>query len=560
MVILTLLYLFGCSEKKSDGLPAGDYSESQPESMFPEVDVQIAHSGPIHCTDPQRRSESPMYLADLGDIWSTQPVEGYTPSADRMVGGEGVVVGDFTEDQRLDIFVPTLDRDLFFVQQSDGSFKESAAEYFPERQASVTMGASAVDYDGDEDLDLFVLNVDTPHQLLENKGGVFEDVSIEMGIVQERYDSFGLTWGDADQDGDLDLLVLNTGYGPLGPPPWNDSANFEVAGPNVLYNFTLGESYSINSLPNHTPEPYSCCAAFVDVNLDFVQDLYIVNDFGMYVQPNQLFFGDETGSLTPKSNYGIDIGMYGMGLAVGDINNDNYPDFTVTDWGRNWLFLSDGYGQWYDDTISSGFVAQSDTQQVGWGIELHDFDNDSDVDAWVGYGYLSMDAEEQESFDSLGLYNTRYQPDALFLQEEGQFTDVASDWGIDRESITRGGIWADINDDGFLDFISTAIDGPVEAYLANCDDSNWLRIKLHQPGTLNTSAVGARIKVFTESKTQLRWVLAGTSLSSSGPVEAHFGLGDAERIERIQIVWPDQTVSNLYHIDGNQILNVTRME
>ena len=115
--------------------------------------------------------------------------------------------------------------------------------------------------------------------------------------------------------------------------------------------------------------------------------------------------------------------------------------------------------------MSSGFVAESDTQQVGWGIELHDFDNDSDVDVWVGYGYLSMDAEEQESFDSLGLYNTRYQPDALFLQEGGQFTDVAADWGIDRETITRGGIWSDINDDGFLDFISTAIDGPVEAYL-----------------------------------------------------------------------------------------------
>ena len=130
MLILILLHLFGCSGTKSDELPSGDDSESQPESMFPEVEVQIAHSGPIHCADPQRRSESPMYLADLGDIWSTQPVEGYTPSADRMVGGEGVVVGDFTEDQRLDIFVPTLDRDLFFVQQSDGSLKNLQQNIF----------------------------------------------------------------------------------------------------------------------------------------------------------------------------------------------------------------------------------------------------------------------------------------------------------------------------------------------------------------------------------------------------------------------------------------------
>ena len=67
-------------------------------------------------------------------------------------------------------------------------------------------------------------------------------------------------------------------------------------------------------------------------------------------------------------------------------------------------------------------------------------------------------------------------------------------------------------------------------------------------------------KIDSESMTKYSTKPAGTSLSSSGPVEAHFGLGDAERIERIQIVWPDQTVSNLYHIDGNQILNVTRVE
>ena len=58
----------------------------------------------------------------------------------------------------------------------------------------------------------------------------------------------------------------------------------------------------------------------------------------MYVQPNQLFLGDESGTLMEKFNSGLDVGMYGMGLTVGDINNDMYPDFVVSDWGRNWLF------------------------------------------------------------------------------------------------------------------------------------------------------------------------------------------------------------------------------
>ena len=100
----------------------------------------------------------------------------------------------------------------------------------------------------------------------------------------------------------------------------------------------------------------------------------------------------------------------------------------------------------------------------------------------------------------------------------------------------------------------------VEAYLANCDDSNWLRVKLHQPLTLNTDAVGARVKVTSGGSSQVRWILAGTSLSSSGPLEAHFGLGTSEQIEHIQILWPDRSVSNFYNVDSNQILDVTRTD
>ena len=103
-----------------------------------------------------------------------------------MVGGEGVAVADFTNDGKLDIFVPTIDRDLFFVQQLDGSFVESDEIAFPGRGPSITMGASSIDYDGDQDMDLFVLNVDTAHQLYENKGdGTFEDII--LGMKSEPY-------------------------------------------------------------------------------------------------------------------------------------------------------------------------------------------------------------------------------------------------------------------------------------------------------------------------------------------------------------------------------------
>ena len=72
---------------------------------------------------------------------------------------------------------------------------------------------------------------------------------------------------------------------------------------------------------NHTPEPHSCCAAFVDFNMDYKQDLYIVNDYGMHVTPNQVFQNDGLGALVPKTGNGP-----GMGLAVGDLNEDEVPE------------------------------------------------------------------------------------------------------------------------------------------------------------------------------------------------------------------------------------------
>ena len=177
--------------------------------------------------------------------------------------------------------------------------------------------------------------------------------------------------------------------------------------------------------------------------------MYIVNDYGMHVTPNQVFHNDGLGALVLKTGNGLDIGIYGMGLAVGDLNDDEVPDVVVTDWNKTWLLLSDGFGQWYDAGHQYDLVSNQSNQTVAWGVELPDVDNDSDLDIWVGYGPIALDDEEEAGFSEMGFYNPRYQPDSLFIQEDGQLVDVADVWGINRDTITRGGVWADLNNDGF---------------------------------------------------------------------------------------------------------------
>ena len=131
------------------------------------------------------------------------------------------------------------------------------------------------------------------------------------------------------------------------------------------------------------------------------------------------------------------------------------------------------------------------------------------------------------------------------------------EWGINRNDVTRGGVWADLNQDGFLDWIATNINGPFEAYQAQCDQSNWLTIRLRQKDG-NTMGIGSRIHLEHDEISQYRWMLAGgSSLSSGGPPEVHFGLADASEVD-ITINWADGEDTTISGIQSRQIVTITR--
>ena len=250
------------------------------------------------------------------------------------IGGEGVAVADWTGDGRLDIYIPTIDKNLLFVQNPDGSFSDETDLRLPDAEQGYSIGPSTADADGDGDLDLFVLNDFLGHQLFINIDGYLSEQTTVSGFdfFTDAYFP-GSSWGDADGDGDLELFVAATGGGPIGPPPFSSEDDFEYAEANSYWLNNGNGTFTQQNLPDTDPEPYSCCAAWLDLDGDHLQDLYVVNDFGAFVTPNQLYLGSSSGALTSVDVPNLTIPAFEMGLAVGDLNNDGTPDWIVTDWG-----------------------------------------------------------------------------------------------------------------------------------------------------------------------------------------------------------------------------------
>jgi hypothetical protein len=250
-----------------------------------------------------------------------------------------------------------------------------------------------------------------------------------------------------------------------------------------------------------------------------------------------------------SSGAGFDLAFAGMGVGIADLNGDEIPDFLQSSWREISLLVSRG-GFWVEEAEARSLAVDYEfggpRQIFGWGAELADIDNDGDDDGIVNFGYWETYAEVFE------------QRDALFLQDDaGHFSDVAPEWGLDDPEYNRGLLVADLNDDGLLDLVKRRLNGGSPMHLSRCDDSNWIRVRPRMPGP-NTHAIGGRVRVVAGDRVWTRTLtVGGTSMYTTGPAEVHIGLGDVERVDAVEIVWPGGAVSTLERVDSRQILDVT---
>ncbi|MCP3936160.1 MAG: CRTAC1 family protein, partial [Actinomycetia bacterium] len=266
------------------------------------------------------------------------------------------------------------------------------------------------------------------------------------------------------------------------------------------------------------------------------------------------YFYRNTGKGTFESKglmMGMAFGEHGqgtssMGPAVGDVDLDGKLDIFVPDMGYGSLLMNRGKS--FDDLITVSRLAVICGQYTGWGAVLFDYDNDTDLDVYVSNGNAHHEYPEE---------------DVLAANDgKGKFSDVARGAGpyFAEKHVGRGATYGDYDNDGDLDLLIVNLNGA--AKLLRNDGGNrghWLEVRAMLPGGLS-DAIGARVTATLGERKLVREVNGATGYLSQADLRAHFGLGSVERVDQVEIRWPDRSIKRLKNVPADQLLTVVQGE
>lgn len=528
--------------------------------------------------------------------------------------GGGVGIGDLDNDGLLDL--------VFAGNQVDNSVYRNLGSFTFEDVTELsglaspggwTTGVSIADVNGDGWLDIFLCKSGPPQLpnrhnelLINNRNGTFTNIAQQAGV-----DDFGFSvqaaFFDYDQDGDLDLYLLNNSIRSIGgydirPGQRNIP---DSVGSNKLYRNNLVESSCLTYTDVSEKSGiftsnigFGLGVSVVDVNIDGWPDLYIANDF---FERDYLYINNGGRNFTEiLADASSELSLGAMGVDAADLDGDVYPEIFVSEmrpntakrlrskskfetwttsrhaermgyhrqYSRNTLFKNEG-GQYFADVARSAGVEATDWS---WGALLADLDNSGRRDLYVANGiykdlldqdYINFVADQNrirqlvaaggpvitsliDSMPSVALPNI-----AFANLGELAFVDSTVAWGLDQPSFSNGSAYGDLDNDGDLDLIVNTVNANPLIYQNHTlsqdpSRSNYLMVRLYDSMSVgNKFAIGARLELYANGVVQSAEVAPARGFMSCVDTRLHFGLGTAQRVDSLVVYWAPNVVQTV---------------
>ncbi|GAB4453266.1 MAG: hypothetical protein OHK0029_05750 [Armatimonadaceae bacterium] len=511
--------------------------------------------------------------------------------------GAGIAVSDFDRDGWVDLYVTNSGENSpnrLYRNKGDGTFEDVAAElgvaYVNRDGTGTSMGAVWGDYDNDGYEDLLVYKWGKP-LLFHNDGGKkFTEVS-DRANLPKWLNANTAIWVDYDSDGKLDLILA--GYFDEKLDMWNladtkimpDSLEYATNGTNkyLLRGNGDGTFTDVTRQMGLDTKSWTLAIGAADLRGTGYPDLFFANDYGI----NELFLnegGKRFRDVSKESGVGAKP-KSGMNVAFGDVLNDGELAIYVSNISEEGLLMQ-GNNLWVpvadDDknTVSYTNMAQDMGVELGgwsFGAQFGDLNNDGNQDLYLVNGYISADPNNSYWYDygkvSGGNKNiirdaanwppikgrslSGFQAKRVWIGNgAGKFTEVAQAVGATDRQDGRSVVLADLWNRGCLDVLTANQKGPLLVYRNEVNPKHhWITFDL-EGTTSNRSAIGAEVIVYWNGQRQRQVVSGGIGFCAQNDRRLHFGLGETDQVEKVEIRWTGGKIQSIVSPKVDQVHRV----